>query len=71
MADINDDGLLDIYVCYSGKLPEEQRKNQLFINQGNNKFIDKAAEYGLVDKAVLSRLPSSTSTTMATSICSC
>ena len=47
MADVNGDGLLDIYVCYSGNLPPEKRTNQLFINQGNNKFVDKAAEYGL------------------------
>ena len=47
MADVNGDGLLDIYVCYSGNLPPEKRANQLFINQGSNKFIDKAAEYGL------------------------
>ncbi|HPZ88821.1 MAG TPA: VCBS repeat-containing protein, partial [Flavihumibacter sp.] len=51
MADVNDDGLIDIYVCYSGKFPEDQRKNQLFINQGNNKFVDKAAQYGLDDKS--------------------
>ncbi|HQD11144.1 MAG TPA: VCBS repeat-containing protein, partial [Flavihumibacter sp.] len=38
-------------VCYSGKFPEDQRKNQLFINQGNNKFVDKAAQYGLDDKS--------------------
>ncbi len=47
MADVNGDGLLDIYVCYSGNLPPEKRANQLFINQGNNKFVEKAAEYGL------------------------
>ena len=47
MADVNGDGLLDIYVCYSGKVEDEKRKNQLFINQGNLKFIEKAQEYGL------------------------
>jgi enediyne biosynthesis protein E4 len=47
MADVNGDGLLDIYVCYSGNLKPEKRMNQLFINQGNNKFIEKATEYGL------------------------
>ena len=47
MADVNGDGLLDIYVCYSGNLSPEKRANQLFINQGNNKFLEKAADYGL------------------------
>src|SRR5437879_6221246 len=52
LADVNGDGRLDIYVCYSGKLKPEKRKNQLFINQGNDKngiphFIDMAEQYGL------------------------
>lgn len=52
MADVNGDGLLDIYVSYSGSLPPQKRENQLFINVGNDAsgmphFEDKAAEYGL------------------------
>ncbi|WP_439556540.1 VCBS repeat-containing protein [Dyadobacter sp.] len=47
MADVNGDGLLDIHVCYSGKVSDELRKNQLFINQGNLKFLEQAKEYGL------------------------
>ncbi|UTA66316.1 VCBS repeat-containing protein [Emticicia sp. 21SJ11W-3] len=52
MADVNGDGLLDIYVCYSGNLLPEKRTNQLFINQGKNAagvpvFAEKAHEYGL------------------------
>ena len=47
MVDINADGLLDIYVCaVAGKLTLEGH-NQLFINKGNNKFIDESAAYGL------------------------
>jgi enediyne biosynthesis protein E4 len=34
VADVNADGWLDIYVCYSGNVPAQQRKNQLFINNG-------------------------------------
>ncbi len=49
MADVNGDGLLDIYLCYSGKVSEALRRNQLFINQGNLKFVEKAKEYGLDD----------------------
>jgi len=49
MADVNGDGLLDIYVCYSGKFSDELRRNQLFINKGNAKFEEEAAAYGLDD----------------------
>ena len=48
MADVNGDGLLDIYICYSGK-NASQRGNQLFINQGDLHFKEEAAEYGLND----------------------
>ncbi|HRQ50033.1 MAG TPA: CRTAC1 family protein, partial [Agriterribacter sp.] len=56
MADVNGDGLPDIYVCYSGRLPAQKRLNQLFINQGNGKdgipvFTDQAAQYGLADSS--------------------
>lgn len=52
MVDINGDGRLDIYICHSGALPDEKRKNELFINTGNNpegnpRFKESAAEYGL------------------------
>ncbi len=51
MADVNGDGLLDIYVCYSGKDSPELRKNELWINQGNFKFVEKAEEYGIADSS--------------------
>jgi len=56
MADVNGDGKLDIYVCYSGRISGEKRKNQLFINQGNDKegipqFREMAEQYGLADSA--------------------
>lgn len=48
LADINNDGWLDIYVCNAGNMHEpELRKNQLFINNHNLTFTDKAKEYGL------------------------
>jgi hypothetical protein len=55
MADVNGDGLLDIYQCYSGALPEKNRMNTLFINQGIDDasglpaFKEMSAEYGLND----------------------
>ncbi|MDX2303828.1 MAG: VCBS repeat-containing protein [Microscillaceae bacterium] len=50
MADVNGDGLLDIYVCNSGNIKGDNRENELFINQGNLKFTEKAREYGLADQ---------------------
>ncbi|WP_276499914.1 VCBS repeat-containing protein [Terrimonas pollutisoli] len=51
MADVNGDGLLDIYVCYSGNGQPQNRSNQLFINKGVHNgipvFKDEAVEYGL------------------------
>ena len=56
MADVNGDGKIDIYVCYSGKLPGAKRMNQLFINQGVGTngiphFSEQAEKYGLADTA--------------------
>ena len=56
MADVNADGLLDIYVCYSGNLLPEKRKNELFINQGPDEngipsFLEQAEEYGIASTA--------------------
>jgi len=56
MADVNGDGLVDIYACYSGRLPAAKRLNQLFINQGKDKdgipvFAEQAAQYGLADSS--------------------
>jgi enediyne biosynthesis protein E4 len=52
--DINRDGKLDIYVCNTFMSNPELRKNQLFINGGNNtegvpKFVESAADYGIAD----------------------
>lgn len=48
MIDINNDGWLDIYVCKSGSLQNNDlRKNKLFINKKDNTFKEEAAKYGL------------------------
>ncbi len=51
-VDINADGRLDLYLCYSGALPPDKRRNQLFVNQGNDTngvplFAEQSAQYGL------------------------
>ncbi|MFI5128843.1 MAG: VCBS repeat-containing protein [Chitinophagales bacterium] len=48
MADVNGDGWLDIYVCYSGK--GGTRRNELYINNKDLSFSEKAKEYGLADE---------------------
>ncbi|MEO8795905.1 MAG: VCBS repeat-containing protein [Daejeonella sp.] len=50
IADVNGDGFLDIYLCYSGDVAPEERSNQLFINNKNLTFTDKAEEMGVADK---------------------
>ncbi|GAA4432751.1 VCBS repeat-containing protein [Pontibacter saemangeumensis] len=53
MVDVNQDGLLDIYVCTVSPLASQpQRPNLLFINQGKGKdgtpvFREEAEAYGL------------------------
>ena len=47
MADVNADGLLDIYVCNSGDVSGDNKQNELFINQGDLTFREMSAEYGL------------------------
>lgn len=51
MADVNGDGLLDIYVCNSGNIEGGRNKsNELFINQGDLTFREMAESMGVADK---------------------
>ncbi|MBA3558202.1 MAG: VCBS repeat-containing protein [Gemmatimonadaceae bacterium] len=54
-ADVNGDGLLDIYICYAGNVAGERRANELYINNGASSngvptFTEKAAAYGINDE---------------------
>ncbi len=50
MADVNADGLIDIYVCKNSAIAKpDVNRNKLWINQGNNRFLEKSAEFGLDD----------------------
>lgn len=50
MADVNGDGWLDIYVCRSAANDPDNRKNLLFINNGDLTFTEKAESFGLADR---------------------
>lgn len=47
MADINNDGWLDMYVCNSGNMVNGNRRNKLYINNKDLSFTESAANYGL------------------------
>jgi hypothetical protein len=49
LADVNQDGWLDIYVCRSARMDSTQRKNLLFINNHDLTFTEQAAQYGIAD----------------------
>ncbi len=55
LADVNADGLLDIYVCHAGDVVGERRANELYINEGLNDdgvptFTEMAAAFGIADE---------------------
>jgi hypothetical protein len=47
MVDINNDGLLDIYVSNAGKLEGDNHDNDLYINNGDLTFSEKAKDFNL------------------------
>jgi len=47
MADVNQDGLLDIYVCRARK--DMRSENLLFINKGDLKFEEQAQKFEIAD----------------------
>lgn len=50
MADVNQDGFLDIYICRTMTMNDSQRANKLFINNGDETFTERAYEYGIADR---------------------
>ena len=63
MADVNGDGLLDIYVCNSGDIKGDSKQNELYINNGISSssvrgnrgtvtFSEKAHEHGLDERGL-------------------
>jgi hypothetical protein len=49
VVDINQDGYADIYLSFAGPHAAEKRANELYINNGNNRFTERASDYGLAD----------------------
>lgn len=50
VIDIDQDGWLDIYVCYAGPFADAaQRANELYVNNHDNTFTEKATTFGLAD----------------------
>lgn len=49
MADVNGDGFLDIYVCVTGFKQEENKRNLLFINNGDATFSEKGSSLMIDD----------------------
>ena len=49
LADVNGDGWTDIYICNSGNVESDDRLNELYINNADLTFSEKAEEYGIND----------------------
>ena len=52
IADVNNDGWMDIYISQGGPYSPTERKNLLYINQKDLTFKELATEYGLDDKGI-------------------
>ena len=52
MVDINADGYLDIYLCNSGDIAGDNRRNELYINNQDGTFTEAADTYGLANEGL-------------------
>ncbi|SOE20696.1 Repeat domain-containing protein [Spirosomataceae bacterium TFI 002] len=52
IADINEDGFDDIYICKAGNETSELLKNKLFINQKDGTFKEESEIRGLADSSL-------------------
>src|SRR5690606_22932127 len=52
MVDINNDGLLDIYVSNAGNMEGNNHNNDLYINNGDLTFPEKPEEYNLAESGL-------------------
>jgi hypothetical protein len=74
VVDINQDNLMDIYVCTTARKSASQRANLLYVNQGVDAkgvphFKEMAQEYGLADTTHSTQAAFLTMTTMAIWTC--
>ncbi len=51
MADVNNDGWLDIFVCRTSKSDDGKKDNLLFINNKDLTFTESAKQFGLNDNS--------------------
>ncbi|MEZ5009063.1 MAG: VCBS repeat-containing protein [Chitinophagales bacterium] len=49
MVDINADGYLDVYICKGGAMHTKDKRNLLYINNGDLTFTEQAHQYNLDD----------------------
>ncbi len=49
-VDVNQDEMMDIYVCNSGDVNGDNKENELFINNGDMTFTESAVKYNLNDQ---------------------
>ncbi|MFT4750836.1 MAG: hypothetical protein ACI92C_002035 [Neolewinella sp.] len=52
MADLNADGYLDLYLCNSGDIAGDNRRNELYINNQDGTFTEAAEDYGLANEGL-------------------
>jgi hypothetical protein len=49
VVDLNQDGLDDLYICYTGSKVARQRANEFFLNNGDGTFTEQAVALGIAD----------------------